>query len=475
MKQGITRKYLKRKWPTDHRMHELIDYIHHVIPEIIMPDGIASGGLVTWLSGLTFSVSAVIYWLQNVLHKVPGTQITLDPADATHPRIDVIAVNDQWEVIVIKGTPAENPQKPSIDPLTQIGLTHVYIPANATEPDGVTTNLVYDENNEWATATNGVTVDFDSATDPFSGSKCADVTDIGNADTITFTASAPMQIALYKTLSLFLKLKSEMLKQHLLRVQFLLNGTPVSETCTFVVNLTLTGTWQNIGAALSDINFTGTEFDAIRFVWEKQGQQVDFAGFYVDLVKLEEGLEQPPTGIDGEDGEDGLSAYEIAVENGFTGTEQEWLDSLVGEDGTTPHIDANGNWWIGETDTGIPATGEDGREVEMQNDGTYIQWRYVGESWTNLVALSTLKGEKGDPGEPGANGQDGQDGDPGVGVPAGGATRSVLKKSSSADYDSEWDPDAVWSSDARDIVALTQTEFDALGTKVSTTLYLIID
>lgn len=29
----------------------------------------------------------------------------------------------------------------------------------------------------------------------------------------------------------------------------------------------------------------------------------------------------------------GKSAYEIAVENGYTGTEQQWLDSLEGEQG----------------------------------------------------------------------------------------------------------------------------------------------
>ncbi len=32
-------------------------------------------------------------------------------------------------------------------------------------------------------------------------------------------------------------------------------------------------------------------------------------------------------------GEDGKSAYQIAVDNGFEGTEQEWLASLHGEDG----------------------------------------------------------------------------------------------------------------------------------------------
>jgi hypothetical protein len=33
-------------------------------------------------------------------------------------------------------------------------------------------------------------------------------------------------------------------------------------------------------------------------------------------------------GADGMDGQDGASAYQIAVNNGFVGTEQDWLDSL---------------------------------------------------------------------------------------------------------------------------------------------------
>ena len=49
----------------------------------------------------------------------------------------------------------------------------------------------------------------------------------------------------------------------------------------------------------------------------------------------------------------GKSAYEIAVDNGFVGTEKEWVASLQGE---TPHIGANGNWFIGDIDTGILAT-----------------------------------------------------------------------------------------------------------------------
>lgn len=41
---------------------------------------------------------------------------------------------------------------------------------------------------------------------------------------------------------------------------------------------------------------------------------------------------------DAEKGLDGKSAYEIAVEHGYVGTEEEWLESLKGKDGITPDM-----------------------------------------------------------------------------------------------------------------------------------------
>ena len=43
-------------------------------------------------------------------------------------------------------------------------------------------------------------------------------------------------------------------------------------------------------------------------------------------------------GLPGRDGIDGKSAYIIAVEHGFSGTETEWLQSLKGKDGITPDM-----------------------------------------------------------------------------------------------------------------------------------------
>ena len=56
----------------------------------------------------------------------------------------------------------------------------------------------------------------------------------------------------------------------------------------------------------------------------------------IDLVTLalaKKYTEKTISGIGAIKGEDGKSAYQIAVENGFIGTEAEWLESLKGDTG----------------------------------------------------------------------------------------------------------------------------------------------
>lgn len=83
--------------------------------------------------------------------------------------------------------------------------------------------------------------------------------------------------------------------------------------------------------------------------------------------------------LGGGSGAAGKSAYEIAVDNGFIGTETKWLESLKGSDGdkgdngTTPHIDkTTKNWFIGDTDTGILAQGVNGKDGKDGNSVTLI-------------------------------------------------------------------------------------------------------
>ena len=71
------------------------------------------------------------------------------------------------------------------------------------------------------------------------------------------------------------------------------------------------------------------------------------------------------------EGTPGKSAYEIWLEQGNTGTEQDFLDSLKGNDGTTPEITVggNGNWFINGVDTHQKAQGADGTTPEITVGG----------------------------------------------------------------------------------------------------------
>jgi hypothetical protein len=66
------------------------------------------------------------------------------------------------------------------------------------------------------------------------------------------------------------------------------------------------------------------------------------------------------------------------------------VDGQDGKNGITPHIGANGNWFIGDDDTGVKAKGSDGTNGKDGQDGA--------------------PGEKGETGEQGPRGADGKDG-----------------------------------------------------------------
>ena len=94
-------------------------------------------------------------------------------------------------------------------------------------------------------------------------------------------------------------------------------------------------------------------------------------------------------GKDGKDGQDGQSAFEQWKEMIADGSvdnphdpDKKWspenntiqdfwrfLTGASGEDGQTPHVGDNGNWFIGNEDTGIGARGRDGQNGADGKDG----------------------------------------------------------------------------------------------------------
>ena len=105
-------------------------------------------------------------------------------------------------------------------------------------------------------------------------------------------------------------------------------------------------------------------------------------------------------------GRSGKSAYEIALDHGFTGDEAAFLASLHGAQGETGPQGPQGQ------------TGAQGPQGQTGPRGP--------------------QGETGEQGPQGETGAQGPAGPAGPGVPAGGAAGQFLVKQSAADYDAAW-------------------------------------
>lgn len=121
-----------------------------------------------------------------------------------------------------------------------------------------------------------------------------------------------------------------------------------------------------------------------------------------------------PQGIPGADGKQGLSAYDLWIALGNTGTEQDFLDSLVGVQGKTG---LNGRAVVYNGTDGLTgpkgetgAVGADGKPGEA-GKSAYQLWLDQGNTGTSDDFLASLLGADG---AAGADGVAGADGAPGV-------------------------------------------------------------
>ena len=114
-------------------------------------------------------------------------------------------------------------------------------------------------------------------------------------------------------------------------------------------------------------------------------------------------------GKDGTDGKDGKSAYEVWKEYVASGVAdphnpgKQWdkdrtsvadfywfITGRDGADGLVPFIGDNGNWWIGDTDTGKPARGDKGDKGDKGDPGADGLSAY--EAWRDYVAGESREG-----------------------------------------------------------------------------------
>lgn len=100
-----------------------------------------------------------------------------------------------------------------------------------------------------------------------------------------------------------------------------------------------------------------------------------------------------------------LSAYQIAVKNGFTGTELEWLESLTGADGQ-PGAGLNIKGQVA-TENDLPTENVEAGDGWLVGSGSgALLYIWDGTEWFYKTQLAG-KGDKGDKGEQGETGPEG--------------------------------------------------------------------
>ena len=157
-----------------------------------------------------------------------------------------------------------------------------------------------------------------------------------------------------------------------------------------ITTITLDSFKDQLNKAIEEAKKQATPGKSAYQLWLDEGNKGTEQDFLASL-KGEKG-DAGETGETGKTGQPGLSAYQLAVNAGFKGSEKEWLDFLrQGPQGPQ-----------GES-------GKDGKDGQS----AYQIWLNNGHKGTETDFLNSLigaRGEQGPQGEPGKNGQDGAQG-----------------------------------------------------------------
>jgi hypothetical protein len=252
-------------------------------------DGVATGCGISYSgSGLTFNMSAGSFYINNTLYTAAAQSITLSAADATNPRIDVLAVDNTGTLVKITGTPAASPSQPSIDSSTQLYLTFVSVPATATSISGITDESIYLENTEWTTSTSGSGFNANSTNNPYAGSKDIEGTTVTAASYVKLVRSSPMSFDGAGNLTLHIRSKAAWASTRWLSLRFYLAGVAKGlavnlKSGSFGFDSAVTSGYQpvTIDKSLFAVP-AGTNVDELRIV--DVGGSI---GFYLDNIILQ--------------------------------------------------------------------------------------------------------------------------------------------------------------------------------------------
>ena len=260
----------------------------------VLPDGVYSGGQVAYSgSGYDYIVSAATYVLAGVIYNSPQDTITLDAADPTYDRIDVIGLTDAGTAGKVTGTPAANPQEPSVNPQVFIRRSVVTVVANTTQPPNIDQSIIYDEGtgepDEWTPSSEGNT-DFLDTQDPYHLTIDAITVAINPNQRIKFVNDDTINSGSRSSLVIFTKLLQPLVAGQNINVQLLYQGNPVSNLLPlnkYGLVLNVTGYYQMSPVPFTEFSNSNIIFDEVDLIPTGASP---FPFFFNDYIQIQSGL-----------------------------------------------------------------------------------------------------------------------------------------------------------------------------------------
>jgi len=217
------------------------------------PSGLLSGGLIINEQNLDYTVTPTTYAIGCITYNAPETLITLDASDPTFDRIDLIAVDTNNNVVVIMGTPADDPQNPSFDPESQLPLSFILVTANSIAPTICRDSIYYLSNGAtWAgVVSNTGRINTTSTNNPYSIPEDVEFTLAQNNDQYRVTKSSTISFATYTVLTFKIRSKATWATNSRVNIRVYSGLTPLGINVAlgdgiFGFNSSITNAYQTI-------------------------------------------------------------------------------------------------------------------------------------------------------------------------------------------------------------------------------------
>lgn len=271
--------------------------------DVILPVSELLDVSATLISDLTFDVIANKFPVNNAWYSATRANVTLDAADATFDRIDLIVANIDGTVDKITGEASATPSEPNYDASIYYPIKFVLVPAGAVDLTvNFTDTTLFDEGvnepAEWTYELVTAPETTLSTNDFYTGSNSIEHTALPNSISgfVRLTSATKISADKINTIKFAVKLKEQLNSD----IGFILRANGSTVKPYYIrhgqygfnkVNLN----WQVITIPVHQAGLSSIEIDEIVFHIAKN----NFDGFFVDAIiaQVESAVINPPTEI----------------------------------------------------------------------------------------------------------------------------------------------------------------------------------